>query len=108
MQMTKLCLLSVKNAIVTEILRHNFSIILERFYQNFMVLNADKCHFLTLGFNEPFTDFSFNNTTTENVTKEKFGKVRKFCEEKLNFQFQSNLKNCLFAARGWVKLFFSK
>ena len=33
-----------------------------------MVLNADKCNFLTIGFNEPFPDFSFNETTIDNVT----------------------------------------
>ena len=34
-----------------------------------MVLNADKNHFRNISFNEPFQDFSFNNTTTENVTE---------------------------------------
>ena len=33
-----------------------------------MAFNADKCHFLTVGFNEPFPDFPFNDTTIENVT----------------------------------------
>ena len=33
-----------------------------------MVLNPGKCHFLTLGFNEPFPDFSFKNTIIKNVT----------------------------------------
>ena len=28
-----------------------------------MVLNADNYSFLTLGFNEPFSDYSFSNTT---------------------------------------------
>ena len=36
-----------------------------------MVLNTDKCHFLTVSFNEPFPDFSFNDTTTIDVTEEK-------------------------------------
>ena len=36
-----------------------------------MVLNPDKCHFLTLGFNKPFPDFSFENTIIKNVTEEK-------------------------------------
>ena len=34
------------------------------FYENYIVLNADKCNFLTLGFNELFSDFSFNDSTT--------------------------------------------
>ena len=43
----------------------------EWFNENYMVVNAGKCHFLTVCFNEPFPDFSFNNTTIENVTEEK-------------------------------------
>ena len=31
--------------------RHDFAIISEWFYENYMVLNPDKYHFLTLGFN---------------------------------------------------------
>ena len=46
--------------VVTSRLRHDFKIITEWFYEKYMVLNADKCHFLTVGFNEPFLDFSFN------------------------------------------------
>ena len=36
-----------------------------------MVLNACKCHFLTVGFNELIPDFSFNDTINENITEEK-------------------------------------
>ena len=54
--------------IVIDRLRHDFALISEWFYENYMVLNADKCHFLTVGFNEPFPDFPFNDTTIENVT----------------------------------------
>ena len=36
-----------------------------------MLLNSNKCHFLTLGFNKPFRDFSFENTIIKNVTEEK-------------------------------------
>ena len=36
-----------------------------------MVLNPDKCHLLTIGFNKPFPDFSFENTIIKKVTKEK-------------------------------------
>ena len=36
-----------------------------------MVLNPDKCHFLTLGFNKPFSDFSFENNIIKNVIEEK-------------------------------------
>ena len=49
---------SDKNSnIVISILRHDFAIISEWFYENQMVLNPDKYHFLTLGFNEPFSEF---------------------------------------------------
>ena len=58
--------------IVINRLRHDFAKILEWFYENYIVLNADKCRFVTVGFNEPFRDFSFNdNVTEETVTKEK-------------------------------------
>ena len=49
---------SDKNSnIVISILGHDFAIISEWFYENQMVLNPDKYHFLTLGFNEPFSEF---------------------------------------------------
>ena len=56
--------------IVINRLRHDFAIISEWFYENNMVLNADKCHLQTVGFNEPFADFPSNDTTVENVTGE--------------------------------------
>ena len=63
---------SDKNAnIVISRLRHDFAIISEWVYENYMVLNADKCHYLTIGFNEPFPDFSFNDTIIENINEEK-------------------------------------
>ena len=36
-----------------------------------MVLNPDKCHLLTIGFNKLFPDFSFENTIIKKVTEEK-------------------------------------
>ena len=35
-----------------------------------MVLNPNKCHFLTLGVNKPLPDFSFENVI-KNATREK-------------------------------------
>ena len=32
--------------------RHDFVTISEWFYKHFMILTADNCHFLTIGFNE--------------------------------------------------------
>ena len=57
--------------IVISRLRHDFAIISEWFYETSVVLNPDKCHFLTQGFNNPFPDFSFKNTIIKNVTEEK-------------------------------------
>ena len=61
----------------------------EWFYKNYIVPNADKYHFLTVGFNEPFPDFSFNDTTNENVNEEKILGI--VIDKKLNFK--SHLKN---------------
>ena len=36
-----------------------------------MILSADKCYYLNIGFNEPFLDFSLTDFATENITKEK-------------------------------------
>ena len=52
-------------------LRYDFSIVSEWFYENYMVLNTDKCHFLSLGFNKPFPDFFFKNTIITIVTRGK-------------------------------------
>ena len=71
---------------------------------NFMVLNADKCDLLTLGFNEPFPDFSFGNTITENVTEEKVLAIVN--DNERNFKFQSNLKKCLFLVLQLSRLVF--
>ena len=64
--------------------RHDFSIISEWFYEDFMVLNDDKGHFLSVGFHEPLPDFSFNGTTIENVTEEKILGI--VTDNKLNFK----------------------
>ena len=81
---------SDKNAnIVMSRLRHAFAIISEWFYENYMDLNADKCHFLTVGLNEPLPDFSFNDTTVENIIEEKILGI--VIDKKLNFK--SHLKN---------------
>ena len=53
-----------------------------------MVLNPDKCHFLTLGFNKPFPDFSFKNTIIKNFTEEKILEI----VIDNNFNFKSHMK----------------
>ena len=55
----------------------------ECFYENNIVLNADKSYFLTLGLSEHFPDFSFNVTTIENATEEKILGI--VIDNKLNF-----------------------
>ena len=81
---------SDKNAnIVVSRLRHDLAIISEWFYENYMVLNADKCHSVTVGFNESFPDFSFNYTTVGNVTEENILGI--VIDNNLNFK--SHLKN---------------
>ena len=57
--------------IVISRIGYNFAIISKWFYENYMLLNPDKCHFLTLSFNKPFPDFSFENTIIKNFTEEK-------------------------------------
>ena len=52
-------------------LRLNFAIIAEWFYENYIVIKADKCHFLTVDFNEQFPHFPFNDTKIEIVTEKK-------------------------------------
>ena len=79
-----------KNAnIVISRLIYNFLKISEWFSEKYMVPNANKSVFLTLGFNEPFPNFSFNGTTIENVTAEKI--IRAVIDNKLIIT--SHLKN---------------
>ena len=78
-----------KSNIVISRLRHDFAIISEWFYENHMLLNPDKCHFLTLGFNKPFSDFSFKNTIIKNVTDKKILGI--VIDNNLNFK--SHRKN---------------
>ena len=70
-------------------LTHGFAIISEWFYENYMVLNPDKCHFLTLGFNKPFPDFSFENSIIKNVNEEKILGI----VIDNNHNFKSHIKN---------------
>ena len=62
-----------KSNIVMIVTLHDFTTISEWFYENYMVLNPDKCHFPTLGFNKPLPDFFFENTIIKNATEEKSG-----------------------------------
>ena len=66
------------------LLKHDFAIASEWFYENYVIHNPDKCHFLTLGFNEPFPDFSFKNTIIKNATEEKILEI--VIDNNLNFK----------------------
>ena len=66
-------------------LRYDFAIIRAWFYENYLVLNANKCHFLTVGLNELIPDFLFNNTTMENGIEEKILGV--VINDRLNCKF---------------------
>ena len=70
--------------IVIRRLGGDFAITSEWFYENYIVLNQNKCHFLTLGFNKLFPDFSFENTIIKNVTEEKILGI--VIENNLNFK----------------------
>ena len=63
--------LAKNSNIVISRLRDDFAILSEWLYENYMLLNPNKCHFLTLGFNKPFPDLPFENTIIKNVTEEK-------------------------------------
>ena len=64
-------------------LLNDFSIVTEWFYENHMVLNAGKCHFMCLGKNTENETLVFNNTTMENSKEEKILGV--IIDNKLNF-----------------------
>ena len=53
-----------------------------------MVLNPYKCHFLTIGFNKPFPDFSFKNSIIKNVIEDRILGI--VIDNNLNFK--SHLK----------------
>ena len=60
-----------------------------------MVLNPHKCHFLILGFNKLFPDFSFENTIIKNVTEEKILGIvidNKRCYKRINKIHERSLR----------------
>ena len=85
MQMTIVCILQTKILILwLADVGTIFAIISEWFYEKYMLLNPDKCHFLTLGFNKPSPVFSFENTIIKNVTEWKI--LVTVIDNKLNFR----------------------
>ena len=52
-------------------LRFDFDLLLKWFGENYMVLNADKCHFMCLGKDMENETFSFNNFSFSNSNEER-------------------------------------
>ena len=55
------------------------------FYDTYMVLNPDKCHFMTLGFEDQNFDFHYENVVIRNSAQEKILEIT--IDNKLNFKF---------------------
>ena len=74
---------------VTNKLKQDFSKIFKWLYENFMILNPNKCYFLTPGFQDAQPNFSYDNITIKNVSEEKILGIT--IDNKLTFK--SHLKN---------------
>ena len=51
--------------------RQDFEIVTKWFYEGYMVLNSDKCHFMCLGQNTVNVTFVYNNIELKNSKEEK-------------------------------------
>ena len=56
---------------VKQTLRRDFQIVIKWFYENYMILNSGKCHFICLGKNTESETYLFNNTEMKNSSEEK-------------------------------------
>ena len=56
---------------ITKKLQNDFLILDEWFFNNFLVLNSDKCHFMTLGTPNTLPNFKCKNITIKNSASEK-------------------------------------
>ena len=70
--------------IVYENLRWDFSIIKKWYFDNFLVLNPDKCYFMTLGAGKQVQDFQLENVIIKYKPEEKILGV--IIDNELNFQ----------------------
>ena len=66
----------------------DFLILDEWFFNNFLVLNSDKCHFMTLGTPNTLHNFKCKNITAKNIVSEKLLGV--IINNKLDFAEQLN------------------
>ena len=68
---------------VTRKLQNHFLILDEWFFNNFLVLNSVRCHFMTLGTPNNLPNFKCKNITTKNSASEKL--LRVIIDNKLDF-----------------------
>ena len=69
---------------VLENLRFDFSVLKQWYFDNFLVLNPDKCYFMTLGTGKETHDFEFENVIVKYKKEEKILGV--IIDNELNFQ----------------------
>ena len=74
---------------VKQTLRGDFQIVTKWFYENYMVLNSGKCHFMCLGKNTENETYFFKNTEMKNSSEEK--SLGTTIDNKL--KFKSHVKN---------------
>ena len=76
--------LRFRNWEIKDNLRNSFDTVHQWFYENYMVLNARKCHFMCLGNNTENETFLFHNILMENSKEQKILGV--ITDNKLNFK----------------------
>ena len=76
------------NAVINK-LKQDFSKTFKWFVENFMILNLDKCYFLTLGCQDAQPNFSYDNITIKNASEEKILGIT----IDIKLTFKSQLKN---------------
>ena len=74
---------------VKQTLRGDFQIVTKWFYENYMILNSGKCHFMCLGKNTENETYLFNNTEIKNSSEDKILGIT--IDNKL--KFKSHVKN---------------
>ena len=79
------------------VLRKDFMSLTEWFFENYMVLNQTKCHYLSIGRNTEDNKFEFDNLLLENSKEEVVLGIT--IDNKLTFD--SHIKNYL--QKSWTK-----
>ena len=82
------------NAVIST-LKQDLWKIFKWFYENFVILNPNEHCFLTLVFQDPEPNFSYNNITVKNVSEEKIQGIT--IDNKLTFKthLKSNCKKAI-------------